>query len=1030
VARVNFDGSPDASFDAGWGVDGMINTLLLLPDRRILVGGTFQTVDGQPRLNLAGLHGGEAAPPVITREPETQTATLGATVTLAVEADGSEPLAYQWFNRGTELRDATAPTLVVPSVQNTETLRYTVVVSSPFGMVTSQVARITVQVPPTIKAQPVDRLFKPGNSFSFEVGAEGASPLSYQWYFNDVAIPNATESLFGFDNAQADRVGSYHVVVTNPHGSVKSAVGMLKPGVIQPGALDASFAPGQGVQAPRSAINVSHILPLTGGRILIGGTFTNVAGLSRSHLAVLVTNGLADPGFNAELPADLILKALALRSDGGLVVGGELPSRTTSPGYLARLGPNGELAAELVADPGLMRDVRSVTVQSDDRVIIGGWFSSVGGHPRTNLARLHAGLALDASFMPEFPDPVRFSGPNGLVFTTLLDPDGNLLVGGSFTKVHAQEHLGLARLTPDSSLDDAFNPALTHAEGGSVYVTCVARQLDGRILIGGNFTHVGGLPRRGVARLSAKGAVDASFTSVLGSGSEVSALALQADGQVLLGGRFEIRDRGQIYGVVRLFPDGAYDPKFVAPVGLSARIRSLYVQPDQKVCVGGVFSVDNPQSQQTQAGIARYLPGESVAPFFLEHPQGGIVATDTSGVPYFLVGLAAGTGPISYLWEKDGVPLAGETNRVLQMRGMTTARDGSYALTASNEFGLARSYFASLRVMDKVVIEDAPLSQTVVAGTNLTWTISAQGGPPLSYEWFKNAVRLPTVTSNRLVLEPVTAGDAGNYQAYVSNPLGYRAPAPAAFLTVVVPPILRVPPHSQIARTGTDVSFGVLAEGTAPLRYQWRKDATALAGQTNATLSLTNLAASHAGAYSVGITNAHGQAVSDPAELRVLVPPLVTGHPADLAVSQNGDAGLTAAAMGTEPLAWQWTVDGRYLPGANAPALVLTNVQPRHAGLYTAFVQNSAGTAVSRSARLTVVAAEDPVKELSLAFDLEGLFSLEATVTPGRYQIEASEDLVNWSVLWNREVPDGRLRFSDQDSRTLFRRYYRIALMP
>ena len=130
-------------------------------------------------------------------------------------------------------------------------------------------------------------------------------------------------------------------------------------------------------------------------------------------------------------------------------------------------------------------------------------------------------------------------GADDFVYATALQPDGKIVVGGSFTTLGGQPRSCIGRLNADGTLDTGFNPGA----GGLAYhgVQCLAVQPDGKIVVGGNFETLGGQPRRCIGRLNSDGTVDPSFNPGLGGIQDycfVQCLAVQADGKILVGGYF------------------------------------------------------------------------------------------------------------------------------------------------------------------------------------------------------------------------------------------------------------------------------------------------------------------------------------------------------------------------------------------------------------------------------------------------------------------------------------------------------------
>jgi len=166
-------------------------------------------------------------PPAIQTQPNNQAVTQGQDASFSVVAGGSMPLSYQWYFNGLALSGANAPLLTLTNVQTSQSGDYTVVVSSPAGSVTSQVATLTVSVPPTITTQPQSQVVIQGQNVSFSIAASGSGSLSYQWYFNGLVLSGANAPVLTLTNVQTSQSGDYTVVVANTVTSTTSAVASL-----------------------------------------------------------------------------------------------------------------------------------------------------------------------------------------------------------------------------------------------------------------------------------------------------------------------------------------------------------------------------------------------------------------------------------------------------------------------------------------------------------------------------------------------------------------------------------------------------------------------------------------------------------------------------------------------------------------------------------------------------------------------------------------------------------------------------------
>ncbi|PYJ07268.1 MAG: hypothetical protein DME25_04245 [Verrucomicrobia bacterium] len=164
-----------------------------------------------------------STPPSIVTPPQNVTVVAGQDAAFSVTATGTAPLAYQWRFYGTNLAGATASTYTRSNAQPNHAGPYSVLVTNSAGAVTSSVATLTVNVPPSITNQPQSQTVFAGGSATFSIGASGTTPLSYQWRFNGTNLSGATNSSFTRSNAQSSDAGNYSVVVSNVAGSATSS---------------------------------------------------------------------------------------------------------------------------------------------------------------------------------------------------------------------------------------------------------------------------------------------------------------------------------------------------------------------------------------------------------------------------------------------------------------------------------------------------------------------------------------------------------------------------------------------------------------------------------------------------------------------------------------------------------------------------------------------------------------------------------------------------------------------------------------
>jgi len=309
-----------------------------------------------------------------------------------------------------------------------------------------------------------------------------------------------------------------------------------------------------------------------------------------------------------------------------------------------------------------------------------------------------------------------------------------------------------------------------------------------------------------------------------------------------------------------------------------------------------------------------------------------------------VVGWGQQEGPASL------VPLAlpaGLTNMV----GIAAGEAHSLALRSD---GRVVAWGARNRWGETDVPADLTNAVAIAAGEDYSLALRSDGAVVAwGYNYDGETDVPPSLTS-------VVAISAGSYHALAL--IGAGAPA------------LTVEPFRQTVLAGTTASLTAMALGLGQLSYQWQCGGVALAGATNAVLSLTNVQSSQMGDYAVVVGNALGAVTSKLARLTVLVPPTLEPLPASAGAVVGSNITFTVEAIGTAPLRYQWRRNGVNIPGATNPWLTTTNVQVVDGGSYSVVVANVAGTVASDPLLLIVeVPAVPPGDEFANRVAVTGL---------------------------------------------------------
>jgi uncharacterized delta-60 repeat protein len=274
-------------------------------------------------------------------------------------------------------------------------------------------------------------------------------------------------------------------------------------------------------------------------------------------------------------------------------------------------------------------------------------------------------------------------GANNSVWTMAVQTDGKILVGGDFTTLGGQTRNRIGRLNSDGTLDTVFNPGA----GGSVFSLAV--QTDGKILVGGSFTTLGGQIRSRIGRLNSNGTLDTNFNMT--ADGTVYSLALQTDGKIVVAGSFTMLGGQTHGGIGRLNASGTLDTNFNPSANNT--VYCLAIQADGKILAGGLFYLLNGQSRNA------------------------IGRLDADG------GLDMAFNPIGYgevdslAIQADGKLLAGEGNSIIQRINENGTRDIRFIVQPSYVLSL-------IRLVDGRILFAGP---TIASGPGYVGRLNADG---------------------------------------------------------------------------------------------------------------------------------------------------------------------------------------------------------------------------------------------------------------------------------------------------------------
>jgi len=355
--------------------------------------------------------------------------------------------------------------------------------------------------------------------------------------------------------------------------------------------------------------------------------------------------------------------------------------------------------------------------------------------------------------------------------------------------------------------------------------------------------------------------------------------------------------------------------------------------------------------------------------------------------------VASGTGPLSYQWRRNGTDLPGATLATYTLTATKETDQGSlFTVTVSNGLGRTASTNAVLQIGTPPRFTTQPISTTALVGSSGTFTVACAGSGPLSYQWSTGGRIIPGATAASYTTPPIAPGDnAKAYLVSITNGFG-SITSNTVFLIRGTAPSVTSQPVSPWVIVGRAVTFTVIASGTGPLTYQWKRDGLDLPGATSSTFTISKVGLSDNGSrFGVTISSSLGSVASEPATLNVGTAPSITTQPANAVVIAGKSASFSVTCTGSSPLTYQWRLGGIAIPGANGStysgpiALAGDNVKS-----YTVTISNGYGSITSTAALLSVGTTPTittPPVDVSVTAGKAATFRVVAAGSPAlRYQ--------------------------------------------
>lgn len=611
IARLSVDGTLDTLFNSFVGADNEVYKTVIQSDGKIIIAGSFNSYNGILCGKIARLNTDGSL-------DTTFASGIGANNTIrsiAIQSDGKLIIGGDFtsyngtaINRIARLNVNGTMDATFNSGTGTNYSIYTIAIQSDGKIIIGG----NFSSYNGVTRNGITRIYSNGdidNTFNIGTGGNNVYTISIQsdgkiivggnfYYFNSQPKPAIVRlnTNGAFDTSWNSNIMGYAAAIYST--AIQSDGKIVIGGMLGPpnydkcvsrlnvnGTNDITFS----VEEYVAISDVKTITIETNGKIIIGGSFNVCGGGSkRNYLARLSSVGVLDMNYNISVGSNGYINVTAIQSDDKIIIGGAFTSYNGKLiRNLARLNSDGSLDTTFQIGTGLISgSILDIKIQSDGKIILAGGFYRFNGIDAYNIIRLNPDGSIDNTFIPGIePNPNAIY----LINSVAIQSDGKIIVGGDFHLINGVTRMHLARLNSDGSLDLSFSPG----NGADYDVTATAVQNEGKMIIGGRFTQYAHFPCKNVARINMGGSYDNSFISPLDPGSgNVNSIAIQNDGKIIIGGGLFLDNYGVNY-IARLNPNGSRDTSFKIGIGANATVYSIVLQEDGKILIAGEFTTIN-----------------------------------------------------------------------------------------------------------------------------------------------------------------------------------------------------------------------------------------------------------------------------------------------------------------------------------------------------------------------------------------------------------------------------------------------------
>lgn len=610
VLRLNSDGSVDPTFNSEINNNGVVRTLWIQQDNKIVVGGDFLQIQGYQRNGIARLN------------PD------GSLDTLFTGFNNFFPNSIYSVNVQPDGKVLLGGIINIPNYSNLSRLNANGTIDTSFQI--NSIGQVN-----TILVQPNGKILVGGN-FNFfngitsnrilRLNSDGS--LDTNFILNQ-GFNARVNSLYLETNGEIVVAGNftqYNGTFTKGAARLTSTgtlsnlfnINTFDPGVMTiaeqsdgklifggffAGNLTRTYANGDEDFTFNPVLSANGIISKSilqaDGKIVIFGSFDRYDNVSTSNFIRLHVDGSLDTSFNSTLGPSTTLYDMKIQSDGKILVGG---THNGAFYFLKRMNIDGSLDTTfnpIMTAYNSYIEINSISVQPDGKLIVGGIFEGANGFLSKNIARLNPDGSTDTSF---YSAPDNY---NHKIKCASLLPNGQIIIGGDISTYQGIPVNNVARLNTNGSLDTSFSIGNggTHTMINQIFILPT-----GKILLSGNFSMIAGYNRNNFARLNANGSLDTTFQCGLPTVISINNATIDTTGKIIAVGEFYPNIDLNYQNMLRLNTNGTIDTTLIIGFGPNDGVNNIHIQPDGKMIISGGFVNFNGDSRKRIARLEYCTP--------------------------------------------------------------------------------------------------------------------------------------------------------------------------------------------------------------------------------------------------------------------------------------------------------------------------------------------------------------------------------------------------------------------------------------